>query len=155
MAAGAGSYIASPTSLTAGPDGDNRFELSAPPGFRGPGALLVEVTTAADVNGNEDVTTTDDGVTVLLSIPVQVGDEIPDLDCPSTVIPISAGQQYDLDIANFCTVFTVGSTRQPPTLDYEAELDECSRRSRGGRPGRLGGGINAARGRARVGARPC
>ncbi len=107
VASGRRSYSASPTALNVGPAGDNRFELSASAGFRGPGALLVEVTTARDASGNEDTSTTDDGATVLLSIPVQVGDDTPVLECPSTVIPISAGQEYDLDIANFCTVFTL------------------------------------------------
>ena len=46
---------------------------SAPAGFRGPGSVLVEVTTATDASGNEDTTTTDDGVTAILSIPVVVG----------------------------------------------------------------------------------
>ncbi len=119
MASGRRSYSASPTALSVGPAGDNRFELSAAAGFRGPGALLVEVTTARDTSGNEDTSTTDDGATVLLSIPVQVGDDTPVLECPSTVIPISAGQEYDLDIANFCTVFTL-DPRDAAGLSYEA-----------------------------------
>ncbi|MCY7402384.1 MAG: fibronectin type III domain-containing protein, partial [Nocardioides sp.] len=119
LASGRRSYSASPTALSVGPLGDNRFELSASAGFSGPGALLVEVTTANDASGNEDSSTTDDGVTVLLSIPVQVGDDTPVLECPSTVIPISAGQEYDLDIANFCTVFTL-DPRDAAGLSYEA-----------------------------------
>ena len=119
IASGRRSFSASPTALTAGPDGDNRFALTAATGFSGPGALLVEVTTATDANGNDDTTTTEDGATVLLSIPVQVGDDIPDLQCPTTVIPISAGQQYDLDIATFCTVFTL-DPRDAPGLAYDA-----------------------------------
>ena len=119
VASGRRSYSASPTALSVGPAGANRFELSAAAGFRGPGALLVEVTTARDTSGNEDTSTTDDGATVLLSIPVQVGDDTPVLECPSTVIPISAGQEYDLDIANFCTVFTL-DPRDAAGLSYEA-----------------------------------
>ena len=38
------------------------FTLSAPAAFRGPGSVLVEVTTATDASGNEDATTTEDGV---------------------------------------------------------------------------------------------
>jgi hypothetical protein len=120
LASGRRSYSASPTLLTVGPDTDNRFSLSAPTGFRGPGALLVEVTTATDAAGNEDTSTTDDGATVLLSIPVQVGDDTPDLQCPSSVVPISAGQRYDLDIATFCKVFTL-DPRDAAGLDYTAE----------------------------------
>ena len=59
LASGRRSYSASPTSLTVGPDGDNQFTLSAPAAFRGPGSVLVEVTTATDASGNEDATTTD------------------------------------------------------------------------------------------------
>ena len=81
------SYSASPTSLTVGPDGRQPFTLSAPAGFRGPGSVLVEVTTATDASGNEDATTTEDGVTAILSIPVVVGDDVPSLECPSNRHP--------------------------------------------------------------------
>lgn len=123
LASGRGSYDASPPALNVGPDTDNRFSLTAAPGFRGPGALLVEVTTATDASGNEDTSTTADGATVLLSIPVQVGDDTPDLACPSTVVPISAGQRYDLDIATFCKVFTL-DPRDAAGLEYAAEWSQ-------------------------------
>ncbi|WP_210439941.1 Ig-like domain-containing protein [Nocardioides xinjiangensis] len=123
LASGRRSWSASPSALVAGPDGDNRFTLSASPGFRGPGALLVEVTTARDASGNEDATTVDDGVTALLSIPVQVGDDTPSLECPSTVVPISAGQRVDLDIATFCKVFTL-DPRDAAGLAYSAEWSQ-------------------------------
>ncbi len=119
LASGRRSYSASPSALAVGPDGENRFALSAAEGFRGPGALLVEVTTATDASGNEDTSTTDDGATVLLSIPVQVGDDTPTLECPSTVVPISAGQRFDLDIATFCKVFTL-DPRAAAGLAFEA-----------------------------------
>ncbi len=123
LASGRRSYATSPSALVAGPDGDNRFSLSAPASFRGPGALLVEVTTATDSTGNEDATTVDDGVTALLSIPVYVGDDNPDLECPSTVVPISAGQRFDLDIATFCKVFTL-DPRDEAGLEYTAEWEQ-------------------------------
>lgn len=123
LASGRRSWSASPTTLSVGPDGDRGFSLSAPPDFRGPGAVLVEVTSATDASGNEDSATTDDGATVLLSIPVQVGDDRPELECPDTVVPISAGQQYDLDISTFCSVFTL-DPRDEADLSYEAEWSE-------------------------------
>ncbi|GAA5112530.1 Ig-like domain-containing protein [Alloalcanivorax gelatiniphagus] len=123
LASGRRSYATSPSALTAGPDGDNRFSLSSSPGFRGPGALLVEVTTATDTSGNEDSTTVEDGVTALLSIPVQVGDDTPELECPATIVPISAGQRFDLDVASFCTVFTP-DPRDAAGLDYTAEWEQ-------------------------------
>ncbi|MDZ5662970.1 fibronectin type III domain-containing protein [Nocardioides sp. S-58] len=123
LASGRRSWSASPTSLAVGLDGDNRFTLSAPAAFRGPGAVLVEVTSATDASGNEDTSTTDDGATVLLSIPVQVGDDKPELTCPSTVVPISAGQDYALDIATFCKVFTL-DPRDAAGLSYTADWSQ-------------------------------
>lgn len=123
LASGRRSWAASPLALTVGPDGDKGFSLTAAAEFRGPGAVLVEVTSATDASGNEDTTTLEDGATVLLSIPVQVGDDIPDLDCPSTVVPISAGQRFDLDIATFCKVFTL-DPRDAAGLDFEAEWSQ-------------------------------
>ena len=123
LASGRRSWSASPAALSVGPDGDKGFSLSAPTGFRGPGAVLVEVTTATAANGNEDTTTTADGATVLLSIPVQVGHDTPTLECPATVVPISAGQRYGLDIATFCKVFTL-DPRDAADLAYEAEWSQ-------------------------------
>lgn len=124
LASGRRSWSASPAALTAGPDGDNRFTLSAQTGFRGPGSVLVEVTTATDASGNEDATTTDDGVTAILSIPVVVGDDTPSLECPTSVIPMSAGQRYELDIATYCKVFTV-DPRDAVGLDFTAEWSQA------------------------------
>ena len=123
LASGRRSWSASPSELEVGPDGDNGFRLTSAPGFRGPGAVLVEVTTATDASGNEDSSTTEDGATVLLSIPVLVGDDAPELECPSTVLPISAGQQLDLDLATFCKVFTI-DPRDAAGLDYRAEWSQ-------------------------------
>lgn len=124
LASGRRSFAASPEALTVGPYGDSRFSLSAPAGFRGPGSVLVEVTTATDASGNEDATTTEDGVTAILSIPVVVGDDVPSLECPSSVIPMSSGQRYDLDIATYCTVFTV-DPRDAADLDFTAEWSQA------------------------------
>ena len=124
LASGRGSWSATPTALSVDADGDRGFTLSAGGDFRGPGAVLVEVTSARDKSGNEDSTTTDDGATVLLSIPVQVGDDLPVLECPATTVPISAGQQFNLDVASFCKVFTV-DPRDAAGLDYEAEWSQA------------------------------
>jgi hypothetical protein len=120
LASGRRSWAASPELLAVDGDAERGFTLSAPDTFRGPGAVLVEVTTATDATGNEDTTTTEDGATVLLSIPVLVGDDKPELECPSSVVPISAGQRFDLDIATFCKVFTV-DPRDEAGLEYSAE----------------------------------
>ena len=65
-----------------------------------------------------------DGVTAILSIPVVVGDDVPSLECPSSVIPMSSGQRYDLDIATYCTVFTV-DPRDAADLDFTAEWSQA------------------------------
>ncbi|HSU02058.1 MAG TPA: fibronectin type III domain-containing protein [Nocardioides sp.] len=119
LASGRQSWSASPADLTVDGDGPQGFTLSAGAGFRGPGAVLVEVTSASDASGNEDAATTDDGATVVLSVPVQVGDDRPDLQCPSNVLPISAGQEIALDLATFCKVYTV-DPRDAAGLDFTA-----------------------------------
>ncbi|HXH76900.1 Ig-like domain-containing protein [Nocardioides sp.] len=95
-----------PTDLEPARVGDDGFEISARDGYRGPGALLLEVTTATNAAGNEDPQDPTDGFTALLSIPVQVGDDLPVLACPEATIPISAGEFKDLDIAALCNVWT-------------------------------------------------
>lgn len=123
------SVSASPAALETQRSGDDSFEVSARDGYRGPGALLLEVTTATDEAGNEDPQDPTDGYTVLLSVPVQVGDDLPELACPQTTIPISAGEVYDLDIASLCHVWTPDPA-DAPDLDYEGtwtqELDGLS-----------------------------
>ena len=106
--------------LSARTTGDAGFSLSAAPDYRGPGALLVEVTTATDESGNEDVADISDGATAVLSIPVQVGDDRPELTCPATRIPLTAGQSYDVDLAAVCKVWTV-DPRDAAALAYSAE----------------------------------
>lgn len=123
------SVSASPVDLATERTGDDSFEVSARDGYRGPGALLLEVTTATDEAGNEDPQDPTDGYTALLSIPVQVGDDTPVLECPQTTIPISAGEVYDLDIASLCNVWTLDPA-DAATLGYEGswtqELDGLS-----------------------------
>jgi hypothetical protein len=130
------SVSASPAVLETQRSGDDSFEISASDGYRGPGALLLEVTTATNEAGNEDPQDPTDGYTALLSIPVQVGDDTPVLECPQTTIPISAGEVYDLDIASLCNVWTLDPA-DAPDLDYEGtwtqELDGLSV-SRNGSP---------------------
>ncbi|WP_310526193.1 fibronectin type III domain-containing protein [Nocardioides sp.] len=123
------SVSASPAALETERSGDDSFAVSARDGFRGPGALLVEVTTAANGAGNEDPQDPTDGYTALLSIPVQVGDDTPVLECPQTTIPISAGEVYNLDIASLCKVWTLDPA-DAPGLEYVGiftqELDGLS-----------------------------
>ncbi len=84
----------------------------------------LEVTTATDPNGNEDPQDPTDGYTALLSVPVQVGDDTPELECPESTIPIAAGQDYDLDIASLCNVWTLDPT-DAAGLDYRGAFTEA------------------------------
>ena len=86
--------------------------------------MLVEVTTATDASGNEDATTTEDGVTAILSIPVVVGDDTPSLECPSSVIPMSAGQLRPRH-RDLLQGFTV-DPRDAAGLDFSAEWSRPS-----------------------------
>ena len=115
---GRSSVSASPAALEPARSGDDSFEISAPDGFRGPGALLLEVTTATNAAGNEDPQDPTDGYTALLSVPVQVGDDMPVLECPRITIPISAGRVFDLDIGSLCNVWTLDPA-DAPNLVYE------------------------------------
>lgn len=115
---------ASPAALAPAPDGERGFTVGSNADYRGPGALLVEVTTAADPSGNEDPQDPTDGYTALLSIPVQVGDDTPELECPEATIPISAGQDYDLDIASLCNVWTLDPA-DAAGLDYQGSFTQA------------------------------
>lgn len=87
---------------------DTTFEVSADEDYAGPAAVVVEVTTGTSVDDP-------DGVTAVLSIPVQVGAEVPILRCPSEPIEIAQDQRLDLEIASLCHVWT-------PTPEMLAEL---------------------------------
>ena len=115
---------ASPAALAPAPDGERGFTVESNADYRGPGALLVEVTTATDPSGNEDPQDPTDGYTALLSIPVQVGDDTPELECPEATIPISAGQDYDLDIASLCNVWTLDPA-DAAGLDYQGTFTQA------------------------------
>lgn len=120
--AGRGAVSASPLMLQGASTGENSFELSSRAGFRGPGALLLRVTTATDPSGNEDPADPTDGYTALLSVPVQVGDDTPILQCPETVIPIVAGDTIDFDVQARCNVWTLDPA-DATTLDYRGTWD--------------------------------
>lgn len=116
----------SPSALNVARKGSTGFTVNATAGYRGPGAALIEVTTATDAAGNEDETTASDGATALVSIPVQVGDDKPELQCPSAVIDLSAGQKLQLDLAAICQVWTVDprdATGLPYTAEWATSLD--------------------------------
>ncbi|PUA81698.1 hypothetical protein C7S10_06395 [Nocardioides currus] len=129
------SVSASPSQLQAQRTGDDSFQVTAREGYRGPGAVLLEVTTATNEGGNEDPEDPTDGYTALLSVPVQVGDDTPVLDCPQDTFDISAGQTQELDILTLCNVFTPDPA-DAPGLTYDGawtqEVDGLSLSGSGG-----------------------
>lgn len=113
----------SPTPVRVTWKDENTFVVQAQGRYRGPGAALVEVTTALDEAGNEDPDDPSDGATALLSVPVQVGDDTPELSCPTTPIDLAPGQELDLDLRVYCDVWTLDS-RDRDTLAYTAEWEQ-------------------------------
>ncbi|MGN0063436.1 MAG: Ig-like domain-containing protein [Nocardioides sp.] len=112
----------SPGDVSVAWEDENTFTVTAAHGYRGPAAAMVEVTTATAANGDEDPSDPTDGATALLSVPVQVGSDTPEITCPTEPIELSAGQQLDLDLRAVCTVWTLDS-RDLDTLTYSAEWD--------------------------------
>ena len=82
---------ASPAELQPAPDGDKGFTISSTAGYRGLGALLVEVTTATDPNGNENPQ--DRRTATPRCSPFRCRSATtPPSSMPETTIPVSAGQ---------------------------------------------------------------
>ncbi len=79
--------------------GDHAFELTAQPGYEGPGAVVFEVT---DGRSADDP----DGVLALLSVPVQVGTTAPVLRCPDEPVEIAQDRTLAIDVASYCHVWT-------------------------------------------------
>lgn len=90
---------APPTGLVAAVTGEDVFEVRAGERASGPGAVSFEVTTGTSVDDP-------DGVRVVLSVPVQVGEEVPVLRCPTDPVPVAQGQTIELDVTSLCHVWT-------------------------------------------------
>ncbi|WP_185994692.1 fibronectin type III domain-containing protein [Nocardioides campestrisoli] len=76
----------------------DQVELTARDDFRGPAAVTVEVMTVED--GEESDPT-------VLSIPVQVGSDRPEIDCPDSPIDVAASDSVVIDVISVCTVTPV------------------------------------------------
>ena len=79
--------------------GATSFSVHASRDYQGPGAVTFEVTGQGSENAP-------DARSVVLSVPVQVGDSRPILRCPTDAVPVAQGDAVDLDIATLCRVFT-------------------------------------------------
>lgn len=83
------------------------FQVSAAQGFRGPGAVMLQVSAPGYRQP------------VVLSVPVQVGADVPVLQCPTTPITVPRGGEVRLDITRRCHVFPSTSADQG-SLSYTA-----------------------------------
>lgn len=79
-------------------DGDQNLVLTAIPGYNGPAAITFEVTNGATLT---------DGTTAYITVPVQVGPDVPILRCPTgTITLIAGGTTIGMDITSVCHVWT-------------------------------------------------
>ena len=83
------------------------FQVSAAQGFRGPGAVMLQVSAPGYRQP------------VVLSVPVQVGADVPVLQCPTAPISVPRGGEVRLDITRRCHVFPSTSADQG-SLRYAA-----------------------------------
>lgn len=79
-------------SVSATITGQDSFTVHAAKDYAGPGAVSFEVTTGRS--------------SAILTVPVQVGETKPVLQCPSDPIPVAQGQRILLDVASICHVWT-------------------------------------------------
>lgn len=99
--------------------GKDSFRIDARRGYTGPGAIAFEVTTATGVNGQNARSATK----VVLTVPVQVGEDKPILLCPSTSLTVPQSQSVSVDIAALCHVWTVDPAQQS-RLRYAASFEQ-------------------------------
>ncbi len=101
-----------PVALDARYNGDFAVDLTARGDYTGPGALLVEVAPT----GGGDVRPT------IVSIPVQIGTDRPELHCPDVPLTVNQVDNIEIDVASVCNVWT-----QDPAavsdLTYDAVWD--------------------------------
>ncbi|MEX0426671.1 Ig-like domain-containing protein [Nocardioides sp. DS6] len=91
---------ASPADLEATITGKGTFDVTAPKGFSGPGAVSFEVTTGRDATDPK-------GHTAVLTVPVQVGETRPVLTCPEDqAVEITQGARLSVPISTLCHVWT-------------------------------------------------
>jgi hypothetical protein len=92
-----GNLTASPAGdLTVSANQESAFTLHALGGYTGPGAVTVQV---------YDGTTIQDGTVATVTIPVQVGSDVPVLHCPATPLQVvEGGAPASYDIGQLCHV---------------------------------------------------
>ncbi|MGI8881212.1 MAG: Ig-like domain-containing protein [Jatrophihabitans sp.] len=100
---------ASPTNgLTVASQGTGQLQLTAGRDYVGPGAITFEVT---------DGKTLSDGQRAVVTVPVQIGDVVPVIRCPSSTIDVvQGGTPVNLDVATLCHVWTAGDDLSKTTF---------------------------------------
>ncbi|MBM7771505.1 hypothetical protein JOD54_001709 [Actinokineospora baliensis] len=79
-------------------EGEQSLVLTAVPGYNGPAAITFEVTNGASLA---------EGQTAYITVPVQIGPDVPILRCPSgTITLIAGGTTIGMDITSVCHVWT-------------------------------------------------
>ncbi len=101
--------------------GKNTFRLDAEHRYAGPGAMAFEVTTATGPNAQNSKKATK----VVLTVPVQVGEDKPILLCPSTSLTVPQSESITVDIRALCHVWTIDPA-QESQLQYAASWDQGS-----------------------------
>ena len=95
--------------------GRDTFRIDAGHRYTGPGAMVVEVTTATSPTAANKA----HARTVVLSVPVQVGEDKPILRCPSNSLTVPQSQAITVDILAMCHVWTIDPAQQS-RLTYDA-----------------------------------
>ncbi|CCH28423.1 Ig-like domain-containing protein [Actinosynnema sp. NPDC047251] len=102
---------AAPAGLTVVPQGDQELVLTAKNGYTGPAAVTFQVT---------DGETLTDGLTAVVTIPVQVGPDTPVLRCPDGALTlIEGGLPVRVDVTTVCHVW-VADRAKAKDLRYSA-----------------------------------
>ncbi|WP_162794346.1 Ig-like domain-containing protein [Nocardioides houyundeii] len=134
------------TQLTARSTGAQGFEISAKEDYRGPAAVLVEVVPRLEDDGTED---SGSQQPTLITIPVQVGSDKPDLECPATPFEVAQADSISIDIQSVCYVWTADPADLVGldyTVEWASEASGVSLANDGGPAVRI-----AAAGEARAG----
>jgi large repetitive protein len=100
------------------PTGKDTFRVDAGRRYAGPGAMVFEVSTATSADASHGGR----GRTVVLTVPVQVGEDKPILRCPSNSLTVPQSQAITVDILAMCHVWTIDPAQQA-RLTYDAAWD--------------------------------
>ena len=146
----AATVSASPAqSLEAVAEGTDTIELTSRGGYIGPGALMLEV---SDQESPDDK----DVRTAYVSIPVQVGPQVPLLRCPDAPLVLAAGgRAREVDIPTYCRAWlplgmNLDEVRFDATWEPQAEGAELEQAETGGRLVTLRAGERAPSGTGSV-----